>query len=155
MTCKFKKRKGSQDNVLSNEDSNQENFYNDIYGKDSEARTTRKETLLQYPIPYTDEHSTEHRWWPLSVQELGQPVVPQDRDRREKTENLRTKPDWGFADFRLSEQRQMADGADDDYDSRYPRLAFHRIGKIFIVHNAPELSNACSLPGVSCTASAW
>ena len=32
---KFKKRKGSLDNVLSNEDSNQENFYNDIgcYGQ--------------------------------------------------------------------------------------------------------------------------
>ena len=84
---------------------------------------------MQYPIPYTDEHGVEHRWWPISVQVIGQPVVPQDNDRREKLEDLLAKPAWGPAQFRSASRRQMASGADvegpveDVRDSSYDELA--------------------------------
>ena len=121
-----------------------ENFYKDTYGEDSETRPIRKDTLLQYPIPYTDVKSTEHRWWPLSVQVIGQPVVPQDEHRREKTENLRAKPFWTPEDFRSSERRQMQEGADEDAPVGDVRdLSYDELADLFIVVLGTNVIGVC------------
>ena len=67
-------------------------FYEEQYGPNGEVRARRRDALRKYPVPYTDANSVEHRWWPISIQTIGQPIVILDRNGREKMENLKTKP---------------------------------------------------------------
>ena len=119
-------------------------FYEEQYGPNGEVQAKRRDALRKYPVPYTDANSVEHRWWPVSIQTIGQPVVALDRTGREKTENLKTKPRWGPAEFNAAERREMRDGADavgpvqDVNDPSYDEIA-----DLFILVLGTNLIGVC------------
>ena len=104
-------------------------FYEESYAADSDLRRVRRETLLQYPVSYTDGNGVEHKWWPYSHQVIGQPIVPLSMRGRERTQGNKPKTLWTAEDFLGADRRQMIEGVDhegpviDCYDPSYSEVA--------------------------------